>query len=234
VTSGPRESLDVVPVRVLFDLTTENDGAEEAPVTNGRTMDQQPPKRDSADVTRWLQRWSQGETQAFEALMPLVYEELRRLASSRLRRERRDHTLGTSGLVHEAYLRLVDQRQVDWKGRAHFFAVSAQVMRRVLVDYARRRRRVKRGGLARRLDLDVALLPSSWNMDWLVLDQALLRLSSVDAEQGRIVEMHFFGGLTLEEVASVLGVSVPTVVRRWRMARAWLYRYLHDGSWRDA
>jgi RNA polymerase sigma-70 factor, ECF subfamily len=194
----------------------------------------QPPKRDSADVTRWLQRWSQGDTHAFDTLLPLVYEELRRLASSRLSHERQDHTLGTSGLVHEAYLRLVDQRQVDWKCRAHFFAVSAQVMRRVLVDHARRRRRLKRGGEARRLDLDVDLLPDAWNMDWLVLDQALHRLSAFDAEQGRIVEMHFFGGLTLEEVASVLGISVPTVVRRWRMARAWLYRYLHDGSWRDA
>jgi RNA polymerase sigma factor (TIGR02999 family) len=197
-------------------------------------VEQPPPKHDFADVTQWLQRWSHGEPHALETLIPLVYEELRRLASSRLRRERADHTLGTSGLVHEAYLRLVDQRQVDWKSRAHFFAVSARVMRRVLVDYARRRRRIKRGGEAHRLDLDVALLPGDWNMDWLVLDQALHRLSSVDAEQGRIVEMHFFGGLTLEEVASVLGISVPTVVRRWRMARAWLYRYMQDGSWRDA
>jgi RNA polymerase sigma factor (TIGR02999 family) len=175
------------------------------------------------DITRWLREWSQGDEAALDRLMPAVYGELRRLAAGRLRRERGDHTLETAALVHEAYLRLVEQAHVKWANRAHFLAVAARMMRRVLVDHARRRRYLKRGGAVRRLEIaDLDEVPAR-GRDWLALDDALNRLAALDQVQSRIVEMHFFGGLTHEEIAAVLGVSVPTVVRRWRAARAWLY-----------
>jgi RNA polymerase sigma factor (TIGR02999 family) len=180
------------------------------------------------DVTTWLLSWSRGDEDALGHLMPVVYDELRRRAASCLRRERADHTLDAAALVHEAYLRLIDQRRARWKNRAHFFAIAARVMRRVLVDHARRRGYRKRGGEARLLTVeDLDQLPAGPSTDWLALDDALERLAAEDPEQGRIVELHVFGGLTHAEIAAVVGVSVPTVVRRWRMARAWLYRHLH-------
>jgi RNA polymerase sigma factor (TIGR02999 family) len=185
----------------------------------------------SGDVTQWLVRWSEGEEDALARLMPLVYNELRRLAAVRLGRERGDHTLETSALVHEAYLRLVDQKRVQWQDRAHFFSIAARIMRRVLVDHARRRGYAKRGGGAPHAGLDALdNVAASSPSDWLALDEALTRLAALDLEQSRIVELHFFGGLTYEEIAAVMGLSVPTLVRRWRLARAWLYRELSVGA----
>lgn len=181
----------------------------------------------SGDVTRWLLCWSQGDEAALDQLFPLVYDELRRLAAARLRRERKDHTLEPLSLVHEAYLRLVDQQRTEWANREQFFAVSARIMRRVLIDHARRHVSSKRGGAAQRLAIEnMDQLPAHRSSDWLDLDDALHRLADWDPEQSRIVEMHFFGGLTHEEISSALGLSVPTVIRRWRLARARLYRYL--------
>jgi RNA polymerase sigma factor (TIGR02999 family) len=186
----------------------------------------------SEDVTEWLLSWSRGDQSALVQLMPSVYAELCRLAKSYLRREREGHTLETASLVHEAYLRLVDQRRVQWENRSHFYAVASQLMRRILMDHARRHHSAKRGGDSRRLAIDdLDQLPGASPRRWLELDEALQRLSLLDSTQGQIIEMHFFGGLTHEEIASVLGISVPTVNRRWRMARAWLYRHLtSDGG----
>ncbi len=186
-------------------------------------MDLPPP-----GVTELLADWQRGDQSALDRLMPAVYEELHRLAGRYLSHERSDHTLQATALVHEAYVRLVDQRSVRWQNRAHFFGIAAQLMRRVLVDHARRRDAVKRGDGARALSLEEAdgQTPSE-PLDILELDRALERLTALDGEQGRIVEMRFFGGLTVEESAEVLGVSPRTVKRQWRAARAWLYRELH-------
>ncbi len=178
-------------------------------------------------ATRLLIDWSNGNREAAAALMPLVYEELRRLARGYLQRERPDHTLQATGLVHEAYLRLVDQQTTTWRNRAHFFSVAAQLMRRILVDYARRYRTGKRGGEWNKVEFDEALAPSvSRNLDVIALDDALHDMAKLNPQHSQIVELRFFGGMTIEEVAEVLDVSPRTVQREWRMARAWLRRQI--------
>lgn len=177
------------------------------------------------EVTQALVDWNKGDQNAPDRLMPLVYNELRRLARQYLQRERRDHTLQATGLVHEAYLRLVDQSRMSWQNRAHFFAVAAQVMRHILVDYARSHRAEKRGGVREKLEFDEALAPSGERtVDLIALDDALKDLVTFDPRQSRIVEMRFFGGLTNEEIGDVLEISPRTIKREWRLAKAWLRR----------
>src|SRR5579862_7738499 len=181
----------------------------------------------AGDVTVLLQKWSRGEARAAEDLAPLVYAELRRRAHRYLRRERVNHTLHSTDLVHEAYLRLVDQKRANWQDRAHFFAVSAQMMRRILVDHARAHHREKRGGGAPTLVLDEAIdLPQRRSLELIALDDALEGLAKLDSQQSRVVELRFFAGLSIEETAEVLGVSKATVNRDWVTARAWLSREL--------
>lgn len=176
-------------------------------------------------VTQMLIDWSKGDRDAPARLMPLVYDELRGLARQYLERERSDHTLQATGLVHEAYLRLVDQTTTTWQNRAHFLGVAAQVMRRILVDYARSHRADKRGGGWDKLVFDDALAPTAErSIDLVALDDALKDLLALDPRQSRIVELRFFGGLTNEEVGEVLEVSPRTVKREWRLAKAWLRR----------
>lgn len=175
-------------------------------------------------VTQLLQQLTVGEAQAYEALLPVVYAELRRQAARYLRRERANHTLQATALVHEAFIRLIDQRDVRWQNRAHFFGIAAQVMRRVLVDHARKHGRLKRGGPAAHLTIDECTVATEGkSIDLLALDQALQRLAAFDARQGRVVELRFFGGLSVEETAEVMALSPATVKREWSMARAWLY-----------
>ena len=182
-----------------------------------------------SDVTALLKRWSGGEKAAQGPLLDLVYDELRRLAKRYLQRERRNHLLETKALVHEAYLRLVDQNRVEWANRAHFYAVASQTMRRILVDHARRRGHQKRGGDAERVDLDEALrVVEEIPTDLVALDDALRALAETDPEKSRLVEMRFFGGLSHAEIAEVMGVSVSTVDRSWRLAKAWLYQALRS------
>ena len=176
-------------------------------------------------VTRLLQNVSAGEPDALDALLPLVYSELRRRAANYLRRERPNHTLQATALVNEAYLRLVDQQHVRWQNRAHFFAIAAQAMRRILVDHARGRRRAKRDGVLVPLD-DAEPLVDGRQVDLLALDEALETLAARDKQQSRIVELRYFGGLSIEETAEVLRVSTATVKRDWAMARAWLHQQL--------
>jgi len=179
------------------------------------------------DVTALLGDWSRGSQAALNQLLPLVYAELHQVAARQLRNERRDHTLQPTALVNEVFIRLVDQRQVDWQNRAHFFGVAAQVMRRVLVDHARRHRASKRGDGVRCVSIDEAQeVASPDGMPVLALDQALDRLEKVDADLARIVELRAFGGLTIEEAAHVLSVSPSTAKRDWRTAKAWLNREL--------
>lgn len=181
------------------------------------------------DVTRSLAEWQEGDDGAFDRLIPQVYSELRRLAGRYLRQEREDHTLQTHDLIHEAFLRLIDQRHVDWRSRAHFFAIAAQMMRRILVDHARRRRYGKHGGDLRKVAFDdVPELAVRSDTDVVALDEALSELSRVDETLVRVVDLRFFGGMDHEEIATVLGVSKPTVQRRWRTAKAWLYHRLHQ------
>ncbi len=177
------------------------------------------------EVTQLLLRWSEGDKAALGKLMPLVYRELRRLAGHYMRRERPGHTLQASALVNEAYLRLVDYRRMQWQNRAHFFAVAAQAMRRVLVEHARSRQYAKRGGTAQRISLDdVAVLTDQQAAELVALDEALTSLEALDARKARIVELRYIGGLSIEEAAETLGVSTATVERDWRSAKAWLYR----------
>jgi len=179
------------------------------------------------DVTALLGDWSRGERTALNQLLPLVYAELRRVARRQLGKERADHTLQPTALVHEVFIRLVDQRQVDWKNRAHFFGVAANLMRRILVDHARRHAARKRGDGMRRVSIDEAQdVAAPKDMPVLALDHALDRLERVDAELAKIVELRAFGGLTIEEAAHVLGVSPSTAKRDWRTAKAWLNREL--------
>lgn len=181
-------------------------------------------------VTQLLVDWSQGDQQALDKLMPLVYEELRRLARSYMRREKPGHTLQTTGLVHEAYIRLVDQK-VNWQSRAHFYGIAAQMMRRILVDHANTQQRAKRGGGAIRLSLDqYELVANVPEMDVVALDEVLGRLEKVDPQRGRIVELRFFAGLSNEEASHVLGISTATVQRQWAGARAWLFHELSRGK----
>jgi len=181
----------------------------------------------SSEVTTLLAEMKDGDPSAAKRLMPLVYDEFRALAARYLRRERSDHTLQPTALVHEAYLKLIDQTRVNWQGRTHFFAVGAQIIRRILVDHARQHNRQKRGGGAGRVVLDdaVALAPQR-EEEVLALDEALEKLATLDSRQAQVVEMRFFGGLSVEEVAKVLGVSKRTVEGDWTMARAWLLREL--------
>jgi len=181
----------------------------------------------SPDVTLLLTELAHGNQEAGEKLVPLVYEELKSLARSYMRRERPDHTLQTTALVHEAYLRMVRQRTVDWQNRSHFFGIAAQLMRRILIDHARGHLRAKRGGAQEILPLDGAIVFSPEHSAELVkLDHALERLSKLDARQSRIVELRFFGGLTVEETAEFLGISPKTVKRDWSVAKAWLHAEL--------
>jgi len=181
----------------------------------------------SAEVTRLLQQWGVGRHDALDELLPVIYGELRRLAASYLRRERADHTLQPTALVHEAFLKLVDQRDVCWQNRAHFFGIAAQMMRRILVDHARAHGASKRGAGERPLSIDEGLVaaPAS-HVDLLALDEALTRLAAVDSQQSRVVELRFFVGLTIDEAAEVLHISPATVGRDWMLAKAWLYAEL--------
>lgn len=184
----------------------------------------QPPE----GITQLLVDWEKGDQAAMEKLMPLVYSELRRLATNYLRRERAGHTLQPTALVNEAYLKLVDQRNARWQNRAHFFGIAAQLMRRILVDHARQRQAVKRGGAdQQRLSITSAeTVIKQPEIDLLALNEAMDELAQMDPQQGRIVELKFFGGLSIEEIAEVLSIGHATVERDWKMARAWLRKQL--------
>jgi RNA polymerase sigma factor (TIGR02999 family) len=176
-------------------------------------------------VTELLKRWRQGDSTALENLIPLVYKELRRIAARQLYRERPNHTLQPTELVHEVYLKLVDQQSIEWQNRAQFFGVASKLIRRILVDHVRNQRTAKRGAGTVTLALhDAVSEPARQDIDLIKLDDALLSLSMKDAEQSRVVEMRFFGGLSIEETAEALGVSPSTVKRDWAAAKAWLYR----------
>jgi RNA polymerase sigma factor (TIGR02999 family) len=181
-------------------------------------------KHSPGQVTRLLNDWSDGDSTALDELIPIIYDELRSLAAHYLRRERADHTLQPTALVHEAYFRLVDQKEVHWQSRAHFFGVAAQMMRRVLIDHAKSHRRAKRGGGLLKLDLDQAAgLSEEQAGEVIALDDALEELARIDPRKGKTIELRYFGGLSVEETAEVLGVSPNTVMRDWAMAKAWLY-----------
>lgn len=183
------------------------------------------------EVTRLLRQWSDGDAGALERLVPLIYGELHRLAERAMGRERSDHTLQPTALLHEAYVRLVGQQQVSWRNRSQFFAVASQAMRRVLVDHARGRTAAKRGGERHRVSLeDAPQLTDSRPSDLLALDEALRELAEVDERKSRVVELRIFGGLTIPETAAALGVSTGTVIEEFRRARAWLYREIRRGA----
>ena len=182
-------------------------------------------------ITNLLLEWSEGDQAALERMTPLVYDELHRLAHRHMNREREGHTLQTSALVNEAFLRLVDQTNVKWNNRAHFFAIAAQMMRRILVDHARSHLYAKRGAGAIHVSLDHAqLVSNSPTAEVMELDAALSKLESVDPQQARVVELRFFGGLTINETAEVMKISVDMVKREWSTAKAWLYREMTDES----
>ena len=179
------------------------------------------------EVTTLLMDWNKGQSEALDRLLPLVYDELRRIAGRYLRKERQDHTLQTTALVHEAYIRLIDQNQANWQNRAQFFGVAAQMMRRILVDHARGHTADKRGGGIAKLSLDEAIeIAEQREVDLIALDDALNTLAQLDEQQCRVVELRFFGGLTVEEVAEVMKLSPATIKREWSMAKAWLHREL--------
>ena len=190
----------------------------------------------AGEVTQLLLRWRAGDEAAFAALVPLVYESMRSMAQRHLGRERGLHTLQRTALVHEAFLRMVDQTQVDWQGRNQFYGVASQMMRRILVDHARRRVAAKRGGGAARVDLDAVLdageesLAGDAEVDFEAVHQALERLEALDPQQGRLVELRFFGGLSIQEASEVLGISPATAKREWAVARAFLHRDLATGE----
>jgi RNA polymerase sigma factor (TIGR02999 family) len=184
--------------------------------------------RTPRNITQLLVAWNGGDKSALDQLIPIVYDELRRQASRYLRQERPGHTLQTTALIHEAYLRLVDQKSVQWQNRAQFFGIAAQLMRRILVDHARTRHRAKRGGSAVRVSLsDATAVTKDANLDLVELDQALNRLAEIDPQQGKIVELRFFSGLNVEETAAALNISPATVKRDWSVAKAWLHREIH-------
>jgi RNA polymerase sigma factor (TIGR02999 family) len=185
-------------------------------------------EKNSHHVTELLRQWTDGNTAAMDELLPYIYDELRRRAARYLRRERINHTLQTTALVHEAYLKLVDQKAVQWKDRGHFFAVAAQAMRRILVDHAKHKNRAKRGGELPDIQLDSsienAILESKVDIE--SLDEALSRLAVLDPDQERLVELRFFAGLSLEEAAAVMNISRATAAREWQVAKSWLHREL--------
>jgi len=186
-------------------------------------------------ITQLLARWSSGDREAAERVLPRVYEDLRRIAARQLRREREAHTLQATAIVHEVYMRLIGQPGLEWPSRAHFFAFAAHLIRRILVDYARRRNRAKRGGLCEKITLaGVADLALEKSPDLVALDEALSALEKVDVRKATIVELKFFAGLTLEEIAEQLGVSPETVSREWRRARAWLFSALQTAEASEA
>ncbi len=186
------------------------------------------PEREASEITQLLREWSDGKPEALDNLLPLVYDELHRQAARYLRKERPGHTLQTTALINEAYLKLIDRRDVDWESRTHFFAVAAQAMRRILVDYAKAKHREKRGGDNIKLSLEEAMLVAAKeeSVDLIGLDEALNKLAERDWQQARIVELRYFSGLTLEETAEALHVSRATVASDWSMAKLWLYREL--------
>ncbi len=186
--------------------------------------------RTTEQITRLLAGWGQGDAAALDELTPLVYDELHRIAHRYMRRERPGHTLQTSALINEAYIRLIDQREAHWQNRAHFFAIASKLMRRILVDQARRKGYAKRGGNPQQVSLDEGMAaPRSRDTDLVALDDALKGLETVDERKCRIVDMRFFGGLSLDEIAGALEISVPTVEREWRAARAWLHKAMASG-----
>lgn len=183
------------------------------------------------DITGLLLRWSDGDRAALESLLPLVERELHRLAHHYMRREKPDHTLQTSALINETFIRLVDQNRVRWQNRAHFYGIAAQLMRRVLLNYARDKRRVKRGGGALMVSLSEAeVMSDARSVELIALDEALQRLTTIDERKSRVVELRYFGGLSVKETAEVLKVSPVTVMRDWDMAKAWLAREITRGS----
>jgi RNA polymerase sigma factor (TIGR02999 family) len=183
------------------------------------------------EITQLLLSWSQGNQAALDQLVPLVYPELKRLARRYMARENPGHTLQTSALINEAYLRLVDQQNVDWQDRAHFFAAAAQVMRHILIDHARRYRYGKRGGGAQHLPLDeVAVVSKERAAELVALDDALKRLAHIDPRKSKIVELRFFGGLSVDETAEVMKLAPVTIMREWRTAKAWLHREVSSGA----
>ncbi|HTS28040.1 MAG TPA: sigma-70 family RNA polymerase sigma factor [Bryobacteraceae bacterium] len=183
------------------------------------------PDRNPGDVTQLLIEWRDGDRSALDRMMPLVYDELRMIAGRFLRREHSNPTLQSTALVHEAYLRLVDQNRSNWENRAHFLGVAATIIRNILVDHARARKSAKRGGEAPALVLDEALaIPAKRDVELVALDDALTSLSRLDPQQGKIVELRFFGGLSIEETAEVLGISASTVKRDWLLAKTWIFR----------
>jgi RNA polymerase sigma-70 factor (ECF subfamily) len=183
------------------------------------------------EVTQLLIGWGNGDKGALDRLIPLIYDELRRLARYYMRRERSGGTLQTTALANEAYMRLIDQRNVRWQNRAHFFGIAAQLMRRILIDHARKRDNVKRGGDVRKVPLDEAALVSQGRAaDLIALDEALTRLEAIDERKSRVIELRFFGGLNIEETAEVLSISPATVQREWSMAKAWLYREISEDT----
>ena len=185
------------------------------------------PVRSPHEITQLLAEWSNGNQTALDKLYPLVYDELHKMANRYMKRERKDHTLQTTALINEAYVRMVDQKNVHWENRAHFFAISAQIMRRILIDHARRHHYAKRGGGALKVSLDeTAIVAGNPASDMLLLDEALNRLAEMDPRRGQVVELRYFGGLNNEEIAGVLKISENTVTRDWNMARAWLYQEL--------
>ena len=189
-------------------------------MTHNGTMTRPP-----ANITQLLVAWNGGDKAALDQLIPIVYQELRRQASNYLRHERPGHTLQTTALIHEAYLRLVDQKSVQWQNRAQFFGIAAQLMRRILVDHARTKHRAKRGGSAVRLSLsDATAVTKEANLDLIEIDEALNRLAEIDEQQAKIVELRFFSGLNVEETAAALNISPATVKRDWSVAKAWLHR----------
>ena len=182
----------------------------------------------ASEITQMLREWSDGKQDALDKLMPLVYDELHRQAARYLRKERQGHTLQTTALIHEAYLKLIDQRNVNWESRTHFFAIAAQAMRRILVDYAKAAHRKKRGGDDIKVPLEEAMLVATKEkgVDLIALDEALNKLARRDEQQARIVELKYFSGLSLEETAEALHISRATVAGDWSMAKVWLYREL--------
>ncbi len=189
----------------------------------------------SQDLTDLLLSWSQGDREAAERFLPVVYDELKKMARGHLNRERRDHTLQPAALVHEAYLRLTRQNRIEWKNRNHFFGIAGNMMRRILVDHARRRQREKRGGNIALLTLDrLGEIPVETPPDVLALDDALRELATFDPLKASIVELHFFAGLSVAETAEVVQRSTATVTRHWRLARAWLFRQLSRGRQHDS